>query len=82
MPGRADRHRNLKSALQNFSFRELLIFEAVVRGGSLSAAARRRQLTPPLVTKSIQRLEESLGLRLFVRSHRGVSLTGEGQAFL
>jgi len=73
---------NLKAALQDVSFRELLIFDSVVRSGSMSAAARQLHLNAPLVTKVLQRLEASLGFALFTRSHRGTTLTGEGQSFL
>lgn len=73
---------NLKAALQDVSFREILIFDSVVRSGSMSAAARHLHLNAPLVTKVLQRLENNLGFALFTRSHRGAVLTAEGQSFL
>lgn len=50
--------------------------------GSFSAAARRLGLTPAAVSKNVARLEASLGLRLFQRSTRSLTLTTGGERFL
>ncbi|MES2257173.1 MAG: LysR family transcriptional regulator [Pseudomonadota bacterium] len=50
--------------------------------GSFSAAARRLGLTPAAVSKNVARLEASLGLRLFQRSTRSLTLTSGGERFL
>ncbi|CAN7341313.1 LysR family transcriptional regulator [Pseudoduganella sp. LjRoot289] len=50
--------------------------------GSFSAAARRLGLTPAAVSKNVARLEASLGLRLFQRSTRSLTLTDGGERFL
>jgi DNA-binding transcriptional LysR family regulator len=47
-------------------------FEAVLRLGSLSAAARMLGLTQPTVARQIDSLETALRLQLFVRSQRGL----------
>lgn len=47
-------------------------FEAVLSGGSLSAAARTLGLTQPTIARQIDALETALGLQLFVRSQRGM----------
>lgn len=57
-------------------------FLAVVREGSLSGAANALALTQPALTKSIQRLEAELGVKLFERLPRGIALTRHGQALL
>lgn len=57
-------------------------FLAVVEAGSLTAAARRLDLTQPALTKAIRRLEDEAGTALFVRGARGVVLTVFGQSFL
>jgi DNA-binding transcriptional LysR family regulator len=54
-------------------------FVASADEGSFSAAARRLGITPPAVSKSVARLESGLGVRLFQRSTRSLSLTGEGE---
>jgi DNA-binding transcriptional LysR family regulator len=50
--------------------------------GSFSAAARRLGLTPAAVSKNVARLESTLGLRLFQRSTRKLTLTVEGENLL
>jgi DNA-binding transcriptional LysR family regulator len=50
--------------------------------GSFSAAARRLGLTPAAVSKNVARLEVTLGLRLFQRSTRSLTLTAAGEQFL
>jgi DNA-binding transcriptional LysR family regulator len=50
--------------------------------GSFSAAARRLGLTPAAVSKNVARLEFNLGLRLFQRSTRSLTLTAGGERFL
>jgi DNA-binding transcriptional LysR family regulator len=49
--------------------------------GSFSAAAESLGLTPASVSRSIKRLEERLGVRLFSRTTRNVRLTGEGEVY-
>jgi DNA-binding transcriptional LysR family regulator len=50
--------------------------------GSFSAAARRLGLTPAAISKNVARLENHLGLRLFQRSTRRLTLTMGGEQFL
>ena len=54
-------------------------FVASADEGSFSAAARRLGITPAAVSKSVARLETGLGVRLFQRSTRSLSLTEEGE---
>jgi DNA-binding transcriptional LysR family regulator len=54
-------------------------FVAAADEASFSAAARRLGLTPAAVSKSVARLEAGLGVRLFQRSTRSLSLTAEGE---
>lgn len=49
--------------------------------GSFTAAAESLGLTPASVSRSIKRLEERLGVRLFSRSTRSVRLTSEGELY-
>ena len=48
---------------------------AVIEEGSLGKAAQRLNVSQPALTKSIQRLEEHLGVRLFERDSRGMKPT-------
>ncbi|MFC0666154.1 LysR family transcriptional regulator [Azotobacter chroococcum] len=50
--------------------------------GSFSAAARRLALTPAAVSRNVGMLERNLGVRLFQRSTRKLTLTEAGERFL
>lgn len=54
------------------------IFYTVANAGNISKAAKELYISQPAISKSIQKLEDSLGCRLFSRSSRGVMLTDEG----
>lgn len=56
----------------------LEMFVAVADQGSLAPAARVLRISPPAVTRGIAALEERLGVALFHRSTRAVSLTEQG----
>lgn len=55
------------------------IFNCVAEAGNISRAAKQLYISQPAVSKSIQSLEDNLGVILFIRSSRGVKLTEEGQ---
>ncbi|RFU44873.1 LysR family transcriptional regulator [Paraburkholderia sp. DHOC27] len=57
-------------------------FVLTAEHGSFSAAARRLGLTPAAISKNVARLEAALGLRLFQRSTRNLTLTPAGEQFL
>jgi DNA-binding transcriptional LysR family regulator len=50
--------------------------------GGFSAAARRLALTPAAVSRNVAMLERNLGIRLFQRSTRRLTLTEAGERFL
>lgn len=54
------------------------IFYTVANAKNISKAARELFISQPAISKSIQKLEDSLGCRLFIRSSKGVALTEEG----
>ena len=62
-------------------FHELSSFIAVVEAGGFSAAARRTGETQSGVSKAIGSLEKRLGVRLFNRSTRSVTLTDQGRLY-
>lgn len=62
-------------------FRGVAVFMQVVESGSFTVAAERLDMTKSGVAKSISRLEEALGVRLFNRTTRRLSLTDEGAAY-
>ncbi|MFV3405019.1 MULTISPECIES: LysR family transcriptional regulator [Pseudomonas] len=66
--------------MESFSSLECFIRSAEV--GSFAEAARRLSLTPAAVGKNVAQLEVRLGVRLFQRSTRKLTLTEAGQRFL
>lgn len=61
--------------------RGIAVFEAAARAASFHAAAEELNLTPSAVSHQIRLLEDSLGVRLFDRIGRGVTLTAEGAEY-
>lgn len=61
---------------------DLQVFVRTADRGSLSAAARELGISPALASAAVKRLEGELGLRLFVRTTRSLSLTAEGTQYL
>lgn len=57
-------------------------FVATAQQGSFTAAAEKLGLTKSAIGKSVSRLENRLGLKLFQRSTRRLSLTPDGERFL
>ena len=55
------------------------VFHYVARLGSISRASEELYVSQPAVSQSIKRLEEQLGVRLLIRTPRGVRLTQEGE---
>lgn len=62
-------------------FHELTAFIAVVEAGGFSAAARRTGDSQSAISKAIGSLEKRLGVALFNRSTRSVTLTDQGQRY-
>lgn len=64
------------------SFSGVAVFVRVAETRSFVTAGRQLALSPSAVSKSIARLEDKLGVRLFHRSTRSITLTAEGALFL
>ncbi len=54
----------------------------VARTGSINKAAEKLLIGQPNLSRAIKELEASLGIRLFERSARGMTLTREGETFM
>jgi len=61
---------------------DIALFIRIAELGSLSAAARERNVPVSQVTRSLARLEAAAKVRLLHRSTHGLSLTDEGDTFL
>lgn len=59
---------------------QLETFIRVADAGSFSKAAEEAFITPTAVIKQINILESSLGVKLFDRTHRGLTLTKAGRS--
>ena len=68
--------------MNNINWDGFRYFIAAAQSGSLSAAAKRLNSNQPTVGRHIDSLESSLGLKLFQRSVKGLTLTQEGQFIL
>jgi DNA-binding transcriptional LysR family regulator len=67
---------------EQIAFERLTGLIAFARAGSLgsyTAAARSLSVSPSAISKSVQRLEQQLGLSLFTRTTRALTLTPEGR---
>lgn len=61
------------------SLKQLRYFDAVARFGHFGQAARNCAVTQPALSMQVRELEEELGLKLFERHPKGVTLTSEGR---
>jgi LysR family transcriptional regulator, transcriptional activator for bauABCD operon len=68
----------MEPQLSQLHLPRLLHFHVAAKAGSLKQAARLLHLTPPALTRSLQNLEEELGVKLCQRSRAGLTLTDEG----
>lgn len=65
-----------------FDLYKLQIFAQVAQAGSFSGAAERLLMSQPAVSQHMKELEAMLGVQLFRRGRRGVTLTAEGRTLL
>jgi DNA-binding transcriptional LysR family regulator len=68
--------------MRTIDLESLLIFRTVVSEGGVNRAAEKLHRVPSNVTTRIRQLEEYLGVRLFRRDGRTLSLTSEGKTLL
>lgn len=66
----------------NINYEAYKIFYTVAKNQSISAAAEVLMISQPAVSWQIKNLEDQLGMTLFIRTKKGVSLTDEGKIFL
>jgi DNA-binding transcriptional LysR family regulator len=65
----------------NFDLNDLQAFRAVVELGSFRKAAESVNISQPALSRRIEKLEDALGVRLFERTTRSVTLTTVGRVF-
>ena len=64
-----------------YSVDDLYAFAALIETGSVTAAASHLQLNPATISRRLTKLENHLGVPLFLRNTRSFSVTAEGQDF-
>src|SRR3979411_1772649 len=64
------------------SLNGLRAFEAAARHLSFTVAASELNVTQTAISHQIRRLEEELGIRLFIRQNRALALTPEARDYL
>jgi DNA-binding transcriptional LysR family regulator len=57
------------------------VISAVIEAGSFARAGEAMGLTQPAISRAVARLEERVGIRIFNRTARAISLTDEGRRF-
>jgi len=62
-------------------FRTIALFMSTIATGSFAATAKKHATDPSTVSKAIKRLEAQIGMQLFYRSTRKLSLTSAGQKY-
>lgn len=61
---------------------QLRYLMTIAKTGSFNKAAEQLYVSQPSLTSAVKELERELGITLFYRSGRGVTLTGDGTEFL
>jgi len=73
--------RAMKRSYEEMQLGTIELFCQAAELASFSAAANAMGITPAAVSRSIARLEERLGVRLFIRTTRRIRLTDSGQRY-
>ncbi|MDR3364660.1 MAG: LysR family transcriptional regulator [Clostridiales Family XIII bacterium] len=64
--------------MYSITFQQIETFLTIAKYMNLSRAAEAMYISQPALSKTLQRLEERIGIRLFLRGNSGVVLTPEG----
>jgi DNA-binding transcriptional LysR family regulator len=72
----------MKQDFRNVSLRQLRVLAAVVRTGSVTAAAQKLNVSPPAITLQMQLLQDQAGLPLVNRTAAGTTATDAGAEIL
>ena len=65
--------------MKNFTFRQLMLLEAVARNSSFTRASEELFLTQPAVSTQIKQLEQEVGMPLFEHMGKRIFLTAAGR---
>lgn len=65
--------------IENINLEYLRIFYHVAKCGNLTRASEILHISQPAITQTIKKLEDTIGITLFIRTKRGVILTKDGE---
>lgn len=68
--------------MKDFNLNSLKIFLVVASSNSFLEASNKLYISQPAISKSINKLEEDLGVTLFYRKSKGIDLTPDGEKLL
>ena len=68
--------------MKDVNLNSLKIFLVVATSNSFLEASNKLYISQPAISKSINKLEEDLGISLFYRANKGVTLTSDGEILL
>lgn len=68
--------------MRDVNLNSLKIFLVVATSSSFLEASNKLYISQPAISKSINKLEEDLGVSLFYRANKGVTLTSDGEILL
>lgn len=68
--------------MRDVNLNSLKIFLVVATSNSFLEASNKLYISQPAISKSINKLEEDLGVSLFYRANKGVTLTSDGEILL
>ena len=66
----------------NMTLQQLKYITTVAEIGNITEAAEKLFISQPSLTNAIQVLENELNVNIFIRSNKGVTVTGEGEEVL
>src|SRR5687767_5782121 len=75
-------HAAITNRERTLDLDDLALFKTVAEAGSITRAGERVHRVQSNVTARVKRLESQLGVALFVRGRRGMSLTPEGRRLM
>ena len=64
------------------TLQQLKYAAAIAAAGTISEAAQALSIAQPSLTNAMKKLETELGIRIFMRTNKGVALSREGEEFL
>ena len=64
------------------NYQHLLYFKTIATEGSIALAADRLRLGPPTLSAQLKQFEETIGVKLFERQHKNLTLTEAGRVAL